>query len=146
MQRNSPQQILRFKFVELMPDHIDENVLYISFDYATAIHKCICGCGRQVVTPFSPTDWKLIFDGESVSLSPSIGNWNFPCRSHYFIRNSRIIHCRKWSDKEVELGRETDHKNKDNFFTHWKKRHKKKDNHLQQTQYLIFTIVRIVNG
>jgi hypothetical protein len=47
--------------------------------------KCCCGCGHEVVTPFSPTDWKLTFDCVSVSLYPSIGNWSPPCRAHYFI-------------------------------------------------------------
>jgi len=41
-----------------------------------------------VVTPLSPTGWSLIFDGETVSLYPSIGNWNFPCRSQRLDRRS----------------------------------------------------------
>jgi hypothetical protein len=52
--------------------------------------KCACGCGKEVVTPLSATDWKLIFDGKTVSLDPSIGNWGFPCRSHYWVRNNRM--------------------------------------------------------
>jgi hypothetical protein len=121
MRHNLPPQILQFKFVEFIPDAIDEGMLYISLDYATAIHNCMCGCGNLVVTPFSPTDWKLTFDGKSVSLYPSIGNWNFSCRSHYFIRNSRIDYCCKWSDDEIKTGREFDKKDKGGFFTRWKK-------------------------
>ncbi|WP_353963011.1 DUF6527 family protein [Streptomyces sp. NBC_00365] len=37
-----------------------------------------CGCGRKVVTPLAPQEWKLTLDGVSVSLHPSIGNWSFP--------------------------------------------------------------------
>lgn len=87
------KQELMHKFVEFMPEPLEEGSLYISVDYATAAHKCCCGCGEEVVTPLSPTDWKLIFDGETVSLSPSIGNWSFPCRSHYWIKENVI----QWS-------------------------------------------------
>jgi Family of unknown function (DUF6527) len=33
---------------------------------------CCCGCGEKVVTPLRPTDWKLIFDGKTISLDPSL--------------------------------------------------------------------------
>ena len=49
------------RFVEFIPDQIEEGILYISIEYCTAIHKCICGCGNEVVTPLSPTDWELEF-------------------------------------------------------------------------------------
>ena len=42
-----------------------------------------------MVTPLKPTDWKLTFDGKTITLYPSIRNWNFACRSHYWIRNNR---------------------------------------------------------
>lgn len=83
---------MTLNFVELMPKEIEDGVLYISMEYATAIHRCACGCGNKVVTPLSPKDWKLTFNGESISLSPSIGNWNFDCKSHYWIVNNNI----KW--------------------------------------------------
>jgi hypothetical protein len=57
--------------------------------YETAVHLCACGCGTKVVTPFGPHDWILTFDG-SVSLRPSVGNGQQPCRSHYNVRNDRI--------------------------------------------------------
>jgi hypothetical protein len=87
---------------------LEEGVLYISITYATALHKCACGCGREAVTPLSPTFWRMTFDGETVSLYPSIGNWNFPCRSHYWIDRSRVRHARAWSDREVEQARHKD--------------------------------------
>ena len=75
--------VLDTEFVMSIPDSLAERTLYVSMEYATVTHKCCCGCGLEVVTPLSPTDWKLTFDGVSVSLDPSIGNWSFPCRSHY---------------------------------------------------------------
>lgn len=97
-----PEITLAHEFVEFLPRDIQEGKLYISIPYATAIHKCCCGCGNEVVTPLSPTDWKLIFDGESVSLDPSIGNWSFDCRSHYWIKRNRIVWAEAWSEKQIE--------------------------------------------
>jgi len=56
----------------------------------------------EVVTPFTPTDWKMTFDGETVSLRPSIGNWNDACRSHYVIERGRVIEALPWADWQVE--------------------------------------------
>lgn len=98
MSLNSRMMILTHKFVEFIPEEIEEGILYISISFSTAIHKCVCGCGNEVVTPISRKGWKLSFDGESVSLSPSIGSWNLTCRSHYFITNNKIKWARSWFD------------------------------------------------
>jgi hypothetical protein len=112
---------LQHKFVEAIPVTLDQDTLYISMEYATAVHLCICGCGNEVVTPFSPTDWKLTFDGETISLDPSIGNWNFPCQSHYYIVNSQVRMSSKWSSEEIDLGRKKDARKKKNYFQARKK-------------------------
>ena len=113
---------LEHKFVEFIPEKIEEGILYISLEYRTAIHKCICGCGNEVVTPLSPTDWKISFNGESVSLYPSIGNWGFKCKSHYWIKNDKVEYARMWSDKEIDLGKKKDIKQKKKFFSKRKKK------------------------
>ena len=82
---------LSHEFVKSVPKELEAGVLYISMEYRTAIHKCCCGCGEQVVTPFSPKRWKLKFDGKTVSLHPSIGNWSFQCRSHYWIKSNAVL-------------------------------------------------------
>jgi hypothetical protein len=99
---------LEHEFVEQLPEHLQAGVLYISMKYAIASHQCCCGCGEEVVTPFTPTDWKLIFDGETVSLHPSIGNWSFTCRSHYFIRNGQVIEAATWDEKQIDDNRQKD--------------------------------------
>jgi hypothetical protein len=93
---------LTHRFVEYIPDEIEEGILYISIPFCTAIHKCVCGCGNEVVTPISRKGWKLIFDGETVSLTPSIGSWNLACKSHYFITNNFIKFSRSWDDNFKE--------------------------------------------
>ena len=81
----------QFSHEMILATNLEDGILYISIEHSVAIHKCACGCGKEVVTPISPNGWKLIFDGETVSLNPSIGNWNLECKSHYFIRNNCII-------------------------------------------------------
>jgi Family of unknown function (DUF6527) len=94
------------RFVTTVPAQPEEGVLYVSIEYATAIHLCACGCRREVITPIQPTKWSMTFDGASVSLRPSIGNWSFPCRSHYWIdRGGNVRWDRSWSDQEVALSR-----------------------------------------
>ena len=99
---------LEHEFVEYLPSDVKDGKIYVTMAYATAVHKCCCGCGNKVFTPFTPTDWKLTFDGESVSLSPSVGNWGFSCQSHYWVRSGRVKWSGKWSKEEVEAGRTRD--------------------------------------
>ncbi len=93
------------KFVETIPEIIEEGTLYISSKYSTAVHKCFCGCGNEVVTPLSNTGWKLSLNGDTVSLYPSIGNWSLPCQSHYWITNDEIRWAPKWTKEEIASGR-----------------------------------------
>lgn len=99
---------LRHEFVEFIPDELASNTIYISIAFATVAHRCCCGCGNEVVTPLSPTDWQLTFDGETVSLYPSIGNWSFPCQSHYWIVRNGIRWAEQWSEEKIAAGRARD--------------------------------------
>ncbi len=103
---------IQHKFVDYIPEMLEEGTLYISIEYCTAVHKCLCGCGNEVVTPLSPTDWELIFDGKTVSLSPSIGNWSFDCKSHYFITRNKIRIAKRWKGWEIEETRENNNNGK----------------------------------
>lgn len=98
------------RFVETVPEELEDGVLYISTRYRTAVHKCACGCGMKVVTPIHPTAWEMQWDGRAASLSPSIGNWQFPCRSHYLIRHNKIVKARDLADREIERGRKQQRK------------------------------------
>lgn len=110
------QSELAPEFIELAPHKVKEGVLYVSMVYASAIHRCACGCGQKVVTPLSPTDWKLTFDGESVSLYPSIGNWSFPCQSHYWIDKNKVRWAPRMSKQEIEAVRAADRQAKERYF------------------------------
>ena len=99
---------LQHKFVDYIPEALDDGVLYVSIPFATVVHRCCCGCGSEVVTPLDPTDWEMIFDGKSVSLCPSIGNWRLVCQSHYWIRYNQVMWIRHLSEDEIEEGRARD--------------------------------------
>ena len=103
---------LEHRFVRNVPRELEPGILYISMDYATAVHSCCCGCGDRVVTPFTPTDWRMTFDGESISLHPSVGNWNQKCRSHYVIQRGRVLEAGPWSQGQIESERLSDKKAK----------------------------------
>lgn len=98
------------QFVEYMPELISQGELYISMKYSVVIHLCACGCGEKVVAPLSPDDWHLKYDGETISLYPSIGNWDFPCQSHYWIRRSEVINAERWDRQEIQYGNTRDKK------------------------------------
>ena len=104
------------RFVETIPETVENGVLYVSMTYSLATHKCACGCGEEAVTPFSPTDWQLTFDGEHVSLQPSIGNWNFACRSHYWIKGNRVRWSGSMSQLQIEDGRARDRNSKAAYY------------------------------
>jgi len=76
-------------FSEYIPSDLQPEKLYISMEFDTAVHLCACGCGSKVVTPLGQFDWVLTYDG-TVSLRPSVGNGQQPCRSHYVIGRDRI--------------------------------------------------------
>jgi len=93
------------RFVARIPALLDEGVVYICIEFTIAVHLCACGCGREVATPLAPSGWKLVFDGESLTLDPSIGNWSFPCKSHYWLERNRVIPARRWTAQEIAAGR-----------------------------------------
>ncbi|MFA6447238.1 MAG: DUF6527 family protein [Patescibacteria group bacterium] len=113
---------LKYKFVEIIPDNIDPDTLYISVEYKTAIHLCPCGCRSEVATPLSPHDWELTFDGDGVSLYPSIGSWGLPCQSHYWITHNEVKWAPKWTKKQIKTGRIEDRQNKEKYYGKKKRR------------------------
>lgn len=104
------------EFVESFPDELQEGVLYISIPYASAAHLCACGCGTKVVTPIRPAGWHLLFDGKTVSLTPSIGNGQFPCHSHYWIEADTIRWSRPMTPDAVAAARQRDVRDNEQYF------------------------------
>ena len=91
--------------VEFMPKELEPNVLYVSETYGTAAHLCACGCGAKIRTPLGPTEWSVRSGPNGPTLRPSVGNWQLPCRSHYFITNGEIEWANQWSEARIQAGR-----------------------------------------
>lgn len=109
------------KFVEYIPLELEVGVLYISMTYATATHLCVCGCKQKVITPLSPRAWSLMYDGEGVTLSPSIGNYEQDCLSHYFIRKNHVIWCLEDSSQTGASFKKKSKKRKRKWLKFWNK-------------------------
>lgn len=102
------QTQIRPEFVTLAPDVLVPGVVYVSVEYATVLHACCCGCGNTVVTPLAPERWSLTYDGKTISLKPSVGNWSFPCQSHYWIERNAVVWARQFTRTEVAAVRAAD--------------------------------------
>ena len=79
-------------YVEIMPPYetLEEGKIYISKMYSVSVHRCLCGCGEKTVLPLHPIHgWTLIESGDKISFTPSIGNYQFPCKSHYIITKNK---------------------------------------------------------
>ena len=99
-------------WVEDMPEAMEGGKIYISTKHRLTEHLCACGCGAEVSLPLGRSDWKIEYDGETVSIWPSVGNWRLPCKSHYIIQENKTRWRRRWSEKEILAGRTGDRKEK----------------------------------
>lgn len=64
----------------------------------------------------------MTFDGETITLYPSIGNWSFPCQSHYWITNNKVRWAPKWTKEEIEEGRNEEKETQKEFYGKQKKK------------------------
>lgn len=96
------------RFVDLIPEQLEDGVLYVCIQYETVSHLCLCGCGNEVVSPLHPQQWSLTFDGTAVSLAPSIGNWSFPCQSHYWIKRNQVHWAKGLTTEQIHKLRTRD--------------------------------------
>lgn len=96
---------IRLEHVHFIPKTLEPGVLYVSQEFGAAAHLCACGCGSKIRTPLGPTEWTLEEADDGPSLSPSVGNWQKPCQSHYWICHGEIRWSEKWTPEEIEAGR-----------------------------------------
>ena len=109
---------LQHQFVEYIPEDIEEGIMYISLLFGTVVHKCACGCGEEVVTPLGPTEWNFTYNGKAISLYPSIGNWSFDCKSHYWIDEGEVQWARSFTVEEVLEGRRKTKEYRKRYYSH----------------------------
>lgn len=99
-----------------MPKHLASGVLYVSGQFSTAAHLCACGCGEKIRTPLGPTEWSVQCTPNGPTLRPSVGNWQKPCRSHYWILNGEVNWSGAWSDSDVLAGRAAEQRRREHYF------------------------------
>ena len=99
-----------------MPKQLEPGILYVSDEFETAAHLCACGCGSNVRTPILPTEWCLTGPDDRPTLRPSIGNWQRPCRSHYFITNGQVEWCAQWTEEEILAGRRAEQARRERYY------------------------------
>lgn len=93
MSKKARTEAFTLRECSFIPNDLEHGIIYFSKDYSTAMHLCACGCGNKVITPIKPSYWRIAIEN-GLSVSPSIGNWDFPCRSHYWITNGKV----RWDD------------------------------------------------
>lgn len=96
---------IKLQHVHYMPKDLNPGVLYVSEEFGTAAHLCPCGCKTKIRTPLGPTDWTVDETKSGPTLWPSVGNWQLPCQSHYWIERGQVIWAPKWTPEEIVAGR-----------------------------------------
>lgn len=107
---------IKLQHVHYMPKTLEFGVLYVSKEFKTASHLCACGCGLRVNTPLKPTEWTLQEASDGVSLYPSIGNWQQPCKSHYWINKGEVKWSNQWTAEQISMGRMYEEKRRVDYF------------------------------
>lgn len=106
----------RLERVRTMPAQLLPGVLYVSEEFETAAHLCACGCGVKVRTPLGPAEWTLTEGARGPSLSPSIGSWQRPCQSHYWIIDGAVEWSRQWNADQIAAGRAREERQREEYY------------------------------
>jgi hypothetical protein len=102
--------------VQYVPTTLEPGVLYVSEEFEAAVHLCACGCGLKVSTPLGPAEWSFSDSPNGPSLKPSIGNWQFPCRSHYWIQDGQVIWSVDWTPVQVRAGHQAEEERRRSYY------------------------------
>ena len=93
-----------------IPAELENGRIYVNPNRNRAHHLCACGCGSRVLTPLNSHEWRITGSDSNPSLSPSIGNWNLSCQSHYWIKSGKVVWAPRWSLAEIAAGRAREQK------------------------------------
>jgi hypothetical protein len=107
---------IRLQKVKYLPTELEPGILYVSLKYGVAGHLCPCGCENKIITPLDPTEWHLTIKKGKPSLYPSIGNWQLPCKSHYWITDGEIEWSYKWTQEQILAGRIEENKKRELYY------------------------------
>jgi Family of unknown function (DUF6527) len=108
---------IKVKLVHYVPKELEPGFLYVSKEFGIAGHMCPCGCGNKIITPIGPTDWSLTIKKSKPTLYPSIGNWQIPCRSHYWIKDGSIQWSSQWTKDQILTGRQKEEERRKSYYS-----------------------------
>src|SRR5437773_1606661 len=108
---------IELQHVHYMPKEMKPGILYVSEEFGIAIHLCPCGCMSKIRTPLGPTEWSLKETQYGPTLRPSIGNWQIPCQSHYWITQGQIVWSTKWTPTQITAGRRAEDERSRNYYS-----------------------------
>ncbi|MBW8334456.1 MAG: hypothetical protein K0M40_20745 [Prolixibacteraceae bacterium] len=111
--------------VHYLPKELEEGFLYVSNEFGVAGHLCPCGCKNKIITPIDPIEWAFKEVNDKPTLYPSIGNWQLPCKSHYWITNGVIEWSSQWSEKQIIEGRQAEEEKRKLYYGNLKNKYKK---------------------
>ena len=93
--------IYRYQSVEKTPTLLQSEVVYINEEFEIATLLCPCGCNHKIVL-LCPDGHLVINDGGFATVKPSIGVWDAPCRSHFFLNSGTVDWCNSWSEERIK--------------------------------------------
>jgi hypothetical protein len=115
---------LQLMHVEFLPSDLEEGILYVSKKYAVAGHLCPCGCRSKIITPLGRNEWRYSEKKALPTLYPSIGNWQLPCRSHYWITNGAVEWSYNWNQEKIDAGAKLEEKKRKDYYEHLEQKQK----------------------
>lgn len=107
---------IELKRVEYVPRTLEPGFLYVAEEFDAAVHLCACGCMKKVSTPLGPTEWTVEETSEGPSVRPSVGNWQLPCKSHYWIDRGRIHWSEAWTEEQILSGRRAEEERRQAYY------------------------------
>lgn len=114
--RSRKHMKMKLERTKHIPKELEQGVLYVSEEFEFAAHLCPCGCGSIIRTPLGPTEWEFTDTKSGPTLFPSIGNWQQPCRSHYWITNGNIRWAPQWTNEEILEGRQREEQRRQAYY------------------------------
>lgn len=106
----------RLERVKYVPKELEAGILYVAAEFDVAVHLCACGCGTKVTTPLGPTEWQVADTSNGPTVTPSIGNWQLPCRSHYLIKGGSVHWAGQWSEDRINAGRASERRQREAYY------------------------------
>lgn len=116
---------IELKHIKYIPSDLKFGILYVSHEYQVAAHLCPCGCSNKIVTPLGINEWEFSQINGKPCLYPSIGNWQLPCRSHYWVAEGEILWAGQWTEKQIKRGREAEIKQDIEYYKSLQRKSKK---------------------